>query len=484
MFSKNRSFCLNIFFILTLALVSCGNDDDITTPEPLAGCIDPDATNYNPNATEDNGTCEYAPIGFLGEIDWIKTYGGSSDEDAVSIVKSNDGGFMVLGYTKSTDGDVTGKTTSDIDYWLLKLDPDGNKIWDRTYGGSNDDRATNISKTSDGGYIISGFTASTDGDVTENAGFHDYWIVKITSNGDIQWEKSFGFIGQDQAFKVIETAEGGYFAIGFLDVGASEGQGNDLIDSNNNNRNPQHSLGDYWAIKMDANGNKIWRRYFGGSHVDQGKDVIQTPDGGFMLVGISESSDFDITNAHGANDFWALKISADGEKLWENSFGGSESEFAYSITTTSDGNFIVIGDARSSDFDITNPFGNSDIWAVKFSSSNGNIIWQKSYGGTEFDSARGIIQLENGNFAIAGNSRSSNNQVSNNYGANDAWVLIIDQNGNLELEKNIGGSEIDFSTACIETSDNKIIFVGNTDSNDIDITINKGSKDILIFKLK
>lgn len=458
MYSIKRPCYLILFALL---LISCGSDDSTgsSDDDPIA----PD---------------------FLGEVVWIKTFGGTGDEDAISVVQSNDGGYMVLASTKSVDGDVTGKSTTDLDYWLLKLDENGEKLWDRTYGGSQQDKASSISKTSDGGYIISGFTASIDGDVTENAGFHDYWIVKINSNGDIQWEKSFGFVGQDQAFKVIETAEGGYIAIGFLDVGQSDGEGNDAIESVDSTRSSLHSLGDYWAIKMDSNGNKIWRRYFGGSHVDQGKDVLQTPDGGFLLIGISESSDFDITNAHGANDFWVLKISADGDKLWENSFGGSESEFAYSLTNTTDGNFIVIGDTRSSDFDISTPLGNADVWAVKFNSSNGNIIWGNNYGGLEFDSARGIIQLESGKYAIAGNSRSSNNHVENNNGSNDAWMFIIDEDGNLEFEKNIGGSQIDFANNLTETTNNEIIFVGNTDSNDIDIAINKGGKDILIYKMK
>lgn len=458
MFSIKRLFYL---IFTTLLLISCGSDDS-------------------------TGTSDDDPIvpDFLGEVVWVKTFGGTGDEDAISVVQSNDGGFMVLASTKSMDGDVTGKSTTDLDYWLLKLDENGEKLWDRTYGGSEQDKASSISKTSDGGYIISGFTASIDGDVSENAGFHDYWIVKINASGDIQWEKSFGFIGQDQAFKVIETAEGGYIAIGFLDVGQSGGEGNDATESNDSTRSSLHSLGDYWAIKMDSNGNKIWRRYFGGSHVDQGKDVLQTPDGGFLLIGISESSDFDITNAYGANDFWAIKINADGDLIWENSFGGSESEFAYSITNTTDGNFIVLGDTRSSDFNISTPLGNADVWAVKFNSSNGNIIWENTYGGLEFDSARGIIKLESGKYAIAGNSRSSNNHVENNNGSNDAWMFIIDEDGNLEFETNIGGSQIDFANNLTETTNNEIIFVGNTDSNDIDITINKGGKDILIYKMK
>ena len=368
-FLKKRVNYLIIIFVFTSLLYSCKSDDDVVTP-PI----------------ED---------GFSGELVWVKTYGGSNEDDAIDIVQAYDGGYVVLGFTNSNDGDVTGKITTDQDYWLLKLNQDGDILWDKTYGGSENDQATGISKTNDGGYIISGFTASSDGDVSENAGFQDYWIVKVNTTGDIEWEKSFGFIGQDQAYKVIQTFDGGYFATGFLDVGLSEGEGNDLYDTPSNTRGTLHSLGDYWGIKMDANGNKIWRRYFGGSHVDQSKDVLQTDDGGFLLAGISESSDFDITNAHGANDFWVIKISADGNKVWENSYGGAETDRVFSLVKATDGNYILSGESRSINGDVSNSKGGGDIWLVKFNASNGAIIWEKSYGGTEFDTSRGITKLEN-----------------------------------------------------------------------------------------
>ncbi len=457
-FFKKRVNYLFIFSVFSLFLYSCKSDDDNTSaPE------EPD---------------------FNGELVWVKTFGGSNDDDAVDMVQANDGGYIVLGSTNSNDGDITGKTTTDQDYWLLKLTQDGEKIWDKTYGGSADDHATGLSNTNDGGYIISGFTASSDGDVSENAGFHDYWIVKVTSTGDIQWEKSFGFIGQDQAYQVIQTLDGGYFATGFLDVGMSEGQGNDFNDNQSNTRGTLHSLGDYWGIKMDANGNKIWRRYFGGSHVDQSKDVLQTDDGGFLLAGISESSDFDISNAKGANDFWVIKVSADGDKVWEKSYGGAETDRAFSLVKATDGNYIITGESRSIDADVSNPKGGGDIWVVKFNGTNGSLIWEKSFGGTEFDTSRGVANLGNSYYSIAGSSRSSDIDVSNNYGANDAWLILIDENGNLEFEKNIGGSDIDFANKTKGTSENEIIVVGNSLSNDGDISINKGNKDLLIFKMK
>ena len=434
---------------------------------------------------DDSSVIHGDPV-FEGELVWVKTFGGTNEDDAIDIVEADDGGYVVLGFTNSTDGDITGKINPDQDYWLLKLNPDGDKIWDKTYGGSQNDQATGLSKTNDGGYIISGYTSSFDGDVSENAGFQDYWIVKVDSQGEIQWEKSFGFIGQDQAYKVIPTSDGGYFASGTLQVGegGSNGEGNDIIHGDQNLRAGQHSLGDFWGIKMDANGNKIWRRYFGGTQADLNKDVIETDDGGFLLIGVSDSPDFDISNAIGADDFWVIKLSATGEKVWEQSYGGLETDRAFSIARANDGNYLLSGESRSLGGDVSNPKGGGDIWIVKINASNGSILWEKSFGGAEFDTSRGVKNLGNGSFAIAGSSRSSGGDASNNYGANDAWLLIVNENGALEYETNIGGSDIDFGNNVTGTSNNEIVFVGSTLSNDFDIPLNKGDKDVLIFKMR
>lgn len=447
--------------LIPLFLLACSSQDD-NTEVPSTD-----------DTASDDGT---GTAGFLGVIDYVKTYGGSGEDQAVDIVRANDGNYVIVGTTTSTDGDIIGKTGNDRDYWLLKVTPLGDIIWSKIYGGSGEDVATAIAKTPDGGYVVSGHSRSNDGDVGGNEGFHDYWIVKFDDNGGLIWERNFGFAGSDQAFNVITTKDGGYFATGFLDVTASGGQGNET-------RSTLHGVGEFWGIKMDANGDWEWRRYFGGTNNDRSYDVRQTADEGFLMIGSSESEDFDITDNKGSYDFWVVKISANGQKQWTKSFGGSEIDIAYAMETTQDGNFLIAGDSRSSDQDVSNPKGNADVWVVKFSPS-GNLLWERSFGGSLFESARSINPMSNGNFIITGTTRSSNGDVSNNLGQNDAWIFVMDTNGNLVFETTVGGSALDFSEGAIHTPDNKLMVVGNTESNDIDITENKGLKDLLLVKLK
>ena len=200
------------------------------------------------------------------------------------------------------------------------------------------------------------------------------------------------------------------------------------------------------------------------------------------MIGGSESTDFDITDNKGSYDFWMVRLASNGDKLWTKSLGGSEIDQGYGITKTEDGNYIVVGDTRSTDGDVSALSGNADAWVVKFSPS-GAIIWEKTFGEAAFDSAKSIIGLQNGNFAIVGNTRSSMDGFMNR-GQNDAWVFIIDTNGNLKFNYIIGGSSLDFANAILETQDNKLLIVGSTESNDIDIPENKGSQDALLIKIK
>ena len=172
-----------IYVFLVLLLFNCSSDDSPATPS-------------NP------------PV--VGEIDLVKTYGGTKNEGASSVVSTKDGGFAVLGYAQSNDGDVTGKVNDSFDYWVLKFDANSDMQWNKTYGGTNDDRGKQIIQTSDGGYLLIGYSSSSDLNVSENNGSQDFWIVKLDISGNISWEKSFGYSGFDSGISVLQTSDNGY----------------------------------------------------------------------------------------------------------------------------------------------------------------------------------------------------------------------------------------------------------------------------------
>lgn len=415
--------------------------------------------------------------GFKGEAAWIKTFGGSEDDTAIAVIEAGDGNYIVLGTTASTDGDITDKATVENDFWLLKLDPEGTILWSKTYGGSGEDIAQSIVQTADGGYAVAGYSQSSDGDASHNEGFHDNWLLKLDAQGTIQWENSFGFAGHDHAYDLLQTADGGYFLSGFLDVTASGGDGNA-----GKSAEALHGVGEFWAIKTDASGNLQWSRYYGGTNNDRAYSVVQANDGGFVMSGFSESEDFDISGSKGSYDFWVIKLTAMGDLAWEHSFGGTGIEESHSIAITADNNYIITGHTYSTDGDVEENYGNSDVWVIKID-DNGTLLWSKNYGGDQFDLANSIAGTRDGGFVISGTSRSHTGDVSENSGENDIWVFGTDASGRLQWESTFGGTGIDLGTDAIQTAEESILIVGETESNDYDITTNHGKKDLIIIKL-
>jgi len=408
-------------------------------------------------------------------VEWVKTLGGSKNDQANSVINTQDGGYAILGFTQSNDGDITDKPNESFDYWVMKFTANDVLQWSKTYGGSLDDRGNEIIQTQDGGFLVVGESKSSDEDASLNAGSYDFWVVKLNSSGIIVWEKSLGYAGQDKANAVIQTSDNGYLITGVLDVTASGGAGNSKAIS--------HAGGDYWAIKLNENGTTQWTKYFGGGLSEIPYDLIETQDNGFLLVGTSDSADVDIENNIGAYDFWVAKINALGSLVWEKSYGGSEIDEAFGITATSDGNYAIVGNTRSNDIDITVNKGDADLWLIKIT-PDGSLLWNKSIGGLSFDVGRSIIKTQDNGFLIAGSSRSVNGDLSANNGQNDAWVLKVNAHGDLEWQKTIGGSLVDFGLGAIELNDKKVILVGHSSSADFDVTENKGFTDLLIAKIK
>jgi hypothetical protein len=441
---KLRRNC-SLLFLCSLYLVACNrSDDDGSSPD----------------------------IG----IETIRSLGGSNNERAESLISTNDGGYAILGYTQSNDGDITGKNDTSFDYWILKYNAQGLLEWQKTLGGSANDRGRELIQTSDGGYALIGSSFSVDGDLSENAGQADLWLVKLNGSGQIMWQHSYGFAGNDEGTALIQTIDQGYLITGVLDVTGSEGEGN------TSRTQQRHAGGDYWALKLDVSGLLEWSRYYGGNFTDTPEGVVQTSDGGFVIAGGSDSEDTDITANIGTYDFWVVRIAPNGDLVWERSYGGTEIDEAKAIIPSEDGNFVIAGTTRSSNVMVGNNNGAADVWLIKID-QNGELIWEESYGGSSFDSAQDLYRLEDG-YLITGSSRSADGDLSQNKGQNDIWLFKVDFNGALQWSKSIGGSSIDVGYSIASLNDGAIICVGETSSDDGDVEENKGFTDLIKIVLK
>ena len=416
---------------------------------------------------------------FQGEIAWIKNFGGSGDDTAQSVIETNDGGYAVLGYTNSIDGDLLGKALDVNDYWLLKLDSDGNLQWSKTYGGSKDDRGQAVIQTADGGYAVTGYAMSDDGDGSNNNGFHDNWILKLDAQGNLEWEKSFGFSGHDHSYDLVQTADGGFFFVGFLDITAALADGT----YSKGNSLTRHGVGEFWGTKIDASGNLEWRAYFGGTNNDRAHAVVQADDGGFVLAGFSESEDFDISSSRGSYDFWVVKITGTGELVWERSFGGTGIEIAYDIAKTETNSYLITGHTFSADQDISSNNGEADSWLIHVN-DQGDLLWERTYGGNLFDAAQSVTTTAEDQILIAGNAKSDGLGEIPNSGGNDIWLAITDLQGQLIWQKTFGGSTLDFGFDALQDRNQSLILVGSSDSSDFQELENKGGTDLIVLKLQ
>lgn len=421
--------------------------------------------------------CSKEHLGAVPEVtlNTIQTFGGSKNDVINSIVATNDGGYAVLGYTQSNNFDIVNKSNESFDFWVMKFSSEDQILWNRTFGGSDDDRGVDIVATNDGGFAILGAASSSDLEVSQNAGSHDFWMLKITAEGTVMWEKSFGFSGSDKGISLTNTADNGFLLTGVLDVSASGGQGN-------SKGTQRHSGGDVWVLKLSSNGTLEWSTYFGGSFTDTPFGVVETSNNEYIIAASSDSEDFNISNNKGTYDFWVFRITSEGTLVWEKNFGGSEIDEARAIAAADDGNFIIVGDTRSADVDVSNNNGAADIWVLKIS-PEGILIWEKTIGAAGFDAARSISKMQDNGFLISGSSRSSTSGFINQ-GQNDALLIKINSEGIIEWQETVGGSEIDFLYDAVELNNRTIIAVGESNSSDGDIAENKGFSDGLIIKIK
>ncbi|HEY1038461.1 MAG TPA: T9SS C-terminal target domain-containing protein, partial [Bacteroidia bacterium] len=413
-------------------------------------------------------------------IEWQKMLGGTSTDQGYYVEQTTDSGYVVAGRALSIDGDVIfNHDTGTFDAWIIKLSKDGVIQWQKTLGGSQDDEAHCVRQTNDGGYIVAGFTFSSDGDVTLNKGACDYWIVKLDAAGNIQWQKTYGGTVDDRAVSIEQTHEGGYIV-----GGRSNSYNGDVIGHHGS-----QSKRDLWVIKIDNSGNLQWQNSLGGSENDDCTAIHQTTDGGYIVSGYTKSNDHDVSGLHGNTwpDAWVVKLDSLGSIQWQKTLGGSETEDAQDIVQCANGEYMLAGYTASSDGDITSISNGSSgyIWVVKIDST-GNLIWEDTYGGSNGNWATSIIKTDDDSFVIGGNTWSNDGDVSGNHGLLDCWVFKIDSIGVIKWSKSMGGSVGDELNSIQQTMDGGFVFCGESNSNDGDVSglhVSGSLKDIWVVKL-
>jgi hypothetical protein len=357
----------------------------------------------------------------FGQTTFQKTYGETVPDEGYSVQQTSDGGYIIAGgginygvYLIKTDGNgdtlwtktfasevgnfvqqtvdggyiIVGRTVSGNNYdcYLIKTDAAGDTIWTKSYGGINDDTGTSVQQTADGGYIISGQTGVLNS--------FDAYLIQTKPDGNILWSKTFGGTSTDYATSVLETTDGGFIVTGLT---SSFGAG----------------LADVYLIRTDMDGDTLWTRTFGGTGNDYASCIKQTNDGGYILTGVTRSF------GAGNDDVYLIKTDSLGNALWTKTFGGAGYEMGNSVQQTTDGGYIVVG--------FTSSCGacNKDVYLIK-TNAGGNLIWSKTFGGTDDDNGFSVQQTTDGGYIIAGQTFSFG--VGN--GTCDVYLIKTDSLGN------------------------------------------------------
>jgi len=361
-------------------------------------------------------------------VEWQQSYGGSGFEQPFTTEKTRDGGLISGGYSESIDGDITGNL-GNYDWWILKTDKFGNKEWARNYGGTNYDKCRAIMQNDDGTYMAFGSSHSSNGDLASNQGAADFWLLKLDSLGNILNNIIYGGSAEEGGRGVIRTADRGWMLAGW--TGSNDGD----ITGN-------HGSKDAWLCKLDSNLNTQWNRCYGGTAEDRARHVVQLPDGGYVFGGNAMSNDGDLTTNNGDEDFWIAKVDSIGNLIWSTSQGTSGQDRIYNVAADWDGGFLGIGRNAVNDSDVTDNHGKEDLWIIKVDSV-GSIVWKKSLGGSEDDGGFKIESLPDHGYMVTGTTRSSDGDSPGTYGVSDFWFIRLDSLLNFVLNDHIGGKRSD-----------------------------------------
>jgi hypothetical protein len=357
---------------------------------------------------------------------WTSHFGGIYEDNSTCIFQTFDGGYLIIGST-----DQLGNGLKDI--WLIKTDENGNLVWDKTYGGDQDDFSIMGQQTTEGGFIVAGTTESFGN------GMRDFWLIKTDSEGNEEWNQTFGTAENDRSQYVEQTADGGYIITG--------GTGN--VETNNQ---------DAWLIKTDCAGNQEWQQTYGGNGNEKTYTVHQETDGSYILAGLTSSF------GNGNYDAYLIKTDSDGNEIWYKTFGGSGIENAYAMQILPNEGYILAGSTQSFGA------GDFDVWLIKVD-QQGDEIWNQVYGTEVVDYCYFVSITEDGNFVLGG---LTNSTLAGDF---DVLAMKVSCSGEEIWTTKVGESGNEYAFFVEQTSDNGFVLAGYTNS------FGNGDNDVYAVKL-
>lgn len=408
------------------------------------------------------------------EVIWEKTIGGVYSDYLFDMSSTFDKGFLLAGSSLSNKiGNKNDLNKGDLDYYLWKMDSEGEQEWQLSFGGEGIDVLKSIDKTNDMGYVLGGFSTSGKGEIktSENFGLNDLWIIKINARGELDWEKSYGGNGDDKLVKIIQLSDGGY-----LVVATSNSQKNEFKKTNG------YGGLDYWVLRLDKNGNIVWEQTYGGLYNDQPTTALITEDG-FIIGGISNSpiSGNKTKDGYGGYDYWILKLDANGNLVNQYVLGGSTDDILNEIILLKDTQgYVISGTTYSSDSDGTltvQAKNGSDVLILK-SDKDFTITDQYIYDYSGNEYLTSTLLVEHDEILLTGYKENLKN------GKKSFLTFKINLEGDQTWEKEISTTGNDVLRKAVITKDGAIVLAGHSDGKNLEYKKNSyGKDDYWIVKL-
>jgi hypothetical protein len=404
--------------------------------------------NIEVKTTEGSGSVIITVIQFPG-IQTLLTaaFGGEGFDSFNDYITTPDGGYIAVGHTTSTEGDVTG-AHGNKDVWIVKFASDGTKQWHQLYGGEGNDMANSIVRTTSGNYLILGASNSMNDDVSANKGDMDAWLISMDADGNLLWEKSMGGTNEDWLFNLKTGGNGTYLMAGWT-------------KSNDHDVTSNHGAKDAWLVKINEQGAILWEKTFGGTNEDYALDATPVSDGGTLFCGQVVSNDGDASDRPSAgHTAWLVKLNTAGNIAGKLYIGTSENDVGRVALEAANGDYLFCGTTNTDGaFDGYN--GERDAFVCRVDPS-GNFLWKKAYGGSLRDEPSGLIEATNGTFVFAGVTSSDDGDIQHLLGGEDAWVMNIDGGGNVLSGATFGGNLDDNIYRVKKLSNDRFAFVGHS----------------------